>query len=116
MSSFKVLKLNELMMVWIRIFPERLTANSPTTNEFFNSLTTHYILLHILGFIAASAGFLCQNKSDVAVALPTAMVIMGSSQALSMFLCLGCKLDKVKMLHQNLQAIVDQAAEGSHFR
>lgn len=116
MSTFKVLELNELMMVWIRIFPNRQTVNSTPTNEFSRSITTYNISLHIVGFMAASAVFLYQNKSDVATALPTAMVILGSSQALGMFLCMDCNIDKVKMIHQKLQAIVDRAAEGKLFQ
>lgn len=116
MSSFKVLKLNELMMVWIRIYSKPSTVDSIPTKDFFRSTTAYNISLHIVGFIATSAVFLYQNKSDAAAALPTVMVIVGTSQALGMFLCVGCKIDKVKMLHQKLQAIVDQAAAGKHFQ
>lgn len=66
----------------------------------------------MIGFIAASAVFVYQNISNVVTALRTGMVTIGSTQVLGMGLSVGCKIDQVKVLHQKLQTIVDQAAEG----
>lgn len=113
MSPFKVLELNELVMVWLRIYPHHLTANSIPTNDFFKSITVFYISFNLLAFIVTSAMFVYQNTSYVVIALRTGMVVVGSSQALGMFLSVCLNSDKVKMLHQKLQAIVDQAAIGA---
>lgn len=99
-------------MVWLRIYPYPVTADPMPTNDFFKSITTYCISFNILAFIVSSAVFLYQHASDAVTALPTVMVIVGSFQVLGMFLCAGCKLDKVRELHRKLQAIVDQAAEG----
>lgn len=108
--TFKVLALNELTMVRLRIFTRRLTD---PISDFFESITVWYISFHMLAFIATSMTFAYQNVSNFFMfALRTAMVVVGTSQAFGMFLCIGCKIIKVKMLHQKLQAIVDQAAHG----
>lgn len=112
MSPFKVLELNELVMVWLRIYPHHLTANSIPTNDSFKSITVFYISFNLLAFIVTSAMFVYQNTSYVVIALRTGMVVVGSSQALGMFLSVCFNSNKVKMLHQKLQAIVDQAAIG----
>lgn len=115
-SPFKVLRLNELLMDRLHIYSHPLlTTASIPTNDFFRSITTYYILFHVVGFIAGSAVFAYQNASHVVLALRTGTVLVGTCQALGMFLTVGCKFDKVKVLHQKLQAIVDQTAEGIYF-
>lgn len=112
-SSFKVLKLNELFMVWIRIYSHQHLVSIPT-NDFFKSITTYYISFGMLAFITSSAVFVYQNISNVVLALRTATVLVGTCQSLGMFLSVGCKIDLVKLLHQKFQAIVDQAAKGKY--
>lgn len=112
MSSFKVLKLNEMLMVWLRIYPYPLTADSIPINDFFQSIASYYISLIMLAYNVTSGVFLYQNASDIVIALRTSLTIVGTCQSLGMFLTVGCKIDKVKLLHRKLQAIVDQAAEG----
>lgn len=70
----------------------------------------------MMAFNATSAVFLYQNVSDIVIALRAAMTILGTIQALGMFISVGCEIDKVKMVHQKLQSIVDQAAKGKHFQ
>lgn len=114
MDAFKVLRLNELVLVWLRIYPHQLTvATSVPSKGFFKSISVHYISLNLFAFIVASGAFVYQNLANVMDALRTGTVTFGSGQALGMFLSIGCNIDKVKLLHQKLQAIVDQAAKGS---
>lgn len=109
-AAFKVLALNELTMVRLRIFTRRLCDS---VSDFSESVTVWYISFHMLAFIATSMTFAYQNVSNFFMfALRTAMVVVGTSQAFGMFLCIGCKIIKVKTLHLKLQAIVDQAANG----
>lgn len=108
-SSSKVLELNELIMVRLRIYTRQLTDPN---SDFFKSITVYYIAFNMLAFIATSVAFSYQNLTNFIVVLRTAMVIVGTSQALGMFLCIGCKIIKIKMLHQKLQAIVDQTVKG----
>lgn len=114
--SFKVLRLNELVMLWLRIYSHRLAPDTILADDFFKSITTYYIWFNMFAFIGTSAAFVCQNTSNIMDALRTAMVVVGSSQALGMFSSFGCKITKVKLLHQKLQAIVDQAAKGKSER
>lgn len=111
MSTFKVLNLNELVMVRLRIYTRRLTD---TVSDFFESISMYYIAFNMLAFIATSMAFVYQNAADIMVALRTVMVIVGTMQALGMFLCLGRNVLTVKMLHIKLQAIVDRTAKGTH--
>lgn len=109
-SPYKVLELNELVMVRLRIYTRQLTDPK---SDFFESITMYYISFNMLAFIATSVAFVYQNVSNFMVVLRTLMVIVGTSQALGMFLYIGRKIIKVKMLHQKLQAIVDRTARGS---
>lgn len=108
-NTFRVLKLNEDVMFRLRLYTQKL---SNPANDFSNSVTTYYILVTMVAFVSTSAAFVYQNTSNIVIALQTAMITIGTSQALGMFLCVGCKIDKVKMLHLKLQSIVDQAAKG----
>lgn len=110
MSSFKVLKLNELVMVRLRIYMRQL---ADPIGDFFESISMYYIAFNMLAFIATSMTFVYQNASNIMIALRTMMVVVGTSQALGMFLCIGSNVTTVKMLHIKLQTIVDQTAKGT---
>lgn len=110
--KFKVLELNERMMVRLRIYTHQLTDPK---SDFFKSITMYYISFNMIAFIATSVAFAYQNVTNIMVVLRTLMVIVGTSQAFGMFLCIGCKIVKVKMLHRKLQATVDQVAKGIRF-
>lgn len=109
MGKFKVLSSNEMLMNRLRIFTHRL--NDPI-NDFFKSITTYYFALNIMAFIVTSGVFVYENRSHLIVALRTAMVVIGCSQALGMFLSVGTNMLKVKALHLKLQSIVDETAQG----
>lgn len=115
-SPFKVLKLNEQFMVWLRIYPHPISDITDADNDFFKSITTYCISFNDLAFITTSSVFVYQNASNIMVALRTTMVIIGTSQAFGMFLYVGCKIDKVKMLQIKLQEIIDKTALGKILR
>lgn len=108
-SPFKVLKLNDQMMIWLQINTHhRLT--DVANNNF--PISMRCISLNLFAFALASATFVYQNTANVMLALRTGTVTLGTSQALGMFLSIGCNFDNVKLLHRKLQAIVDQTARG----
>lgn len=113
LSSFKVLRLNERVMVWLRLYSHQLTPASIPSDDFFQSISMYCISLNMFAFQVASAAFVYSNTSVVVDALRTGMVTVGVGQALGMFLCVGCNIGTVKLLHQKLQAIIDQAAKGT---
>lgn len=100
-------------MVWLHLFSHPLTADSIPSNDFFKPIATYYILFFVVGFITASAVFMYQNASNIVLALRTGTVLVGTCQALGMFLSVGCKFAKVQGIHQKLQEIVDRAAKGN---
>lgn len=109
MAQFIVLSSNEKLMNRLRIFTNRL--NDPI-NEFFTSITTFYFAFNIMVFIVTSGVFVYENRSNLIVALRTAMVVIGCSQALGMFFSVGINMPKVKALHLKLQKIVNETAQG----
>ena len=112
-SPFKVLKSNEQFMVWFRIYTHPLSDVSHVDHDFFKSITVYCVTFTEISFIVSSVVLVCLNVSDnIMVALRTAMVIAGTSQALGMFLSVGITIDKVKLLHIKLQEIIDQTAKG----
>lgn len=110
LSSFKVLKLNEQIMIWLRIYNHHSFVEM--ANSF--SFVMYCISLDLFAFIVSSAVFVYQNTSNIISALRATMVGMGSIQALGMFLYVVWNIDRSKLLHRKLQAFVDQAAKGKN--
>lgn len=108
LPPFKVLELIEQFMIWLRIFTHPLNDSAAVF-----SISMYFVSLDMLALIVTSAAYVYQNLSNIVDALRTGMVVVGLSQALGMFLCVGWNIGIVKMLHMKLQAIVDQAAKGN---
>lgn len=94
-------------MIWLRVYTHPL-RKSPTNF----TLSMYLISLDVFVLIVASAAYVYQNLSNIGDALRTGTVVIGVSQALGMFVCVGRSTAVVKLLHIKLQAIVDQAAKG----
>lgn len=112
-SPFKVLKLNEQLMILLRIYRQPIRNVTDADNDFFKSITTYCLAFSDITFAAASAVFVYQNVSDIMVALRTTLLIVGAIQSVAIFLSIGCKIDKIKVLQIKLQEIIDQTAMGN---
>lgn len=105
MVKFKVLKNNLKYMTHLGIYSDNLTE---PTNEFFESISSYYVLISIILAFTASAVFILKNSSDVKPSLGAMKICVGVVQCGGMFLGIGLKMIKVKALHLKLQSIVDE--------
>lgn len=105
MSKFKVLQSNQRVMAWIGIHSHKLTEPS---NEFFNSFVTFYFLCTVGFFIFGSIMFVVINWPQYDVISEPCLIAVGCIQVFGMFLGIGLKMEKVKLLHLQLQEIVDE--------
>lgn len=112
MEQYTVLANMENVMKRLRIYTDRL---SDLSDDFFNSIATHFNLVNMIIFIVTSALFVFQSTTQLIDALRTVMVVIGSIQSLGMFITFGMKIVQVKQLHLKLQNIVDQSIKGEYF-
>ena len=106
MAKFNVLQYNQRFMAKIAIHSYRLTE---PTNEFFKS-PVPFIILFLLsvGHVISSGVFVYRNFRQFEVALQAIFVMIGGFQGLGMYLSVGLKMKKVKLLQLKLQQIVDE--------
>lgn len=106
MANFKVFEYNQWYMTKVGLYSYNLTR---PTNDLFKSFVTYYMLFFSIAFsIVSSATFSITHKSQFSLALETCFILIAGIQGSGVFLSIGLKMKKVKILHLNLQEIVDQ--------
>ena len=79
------------------------------SDEFFKSFATYFNLIMAFIFCVMSSGaFIYLNWPDLEVVLEPFFIAMGGLQCGGMLLSVGLNMRKVKLLHFNLQQIVDE--------
>lgn len=110
MTKFKVLTTNVAFMMPFGIYSRHLTE---VTNEFFTSIAPYFISIAMISVTIVAWFFVRENWStDVKSPFEAIKVTLGGIQCLGMFVSVGLKFNQIKMLHLNLQGIVD---ESTHF-
>lgn len=104
MKTFKVLKHNQTLMSWLGIHSYHLTE---TTNEFFKSFGTYYILLSIVSIFIVSSGYTALFSSEFQIVIQATLLVVAGSQSGGMFLSIGLQMKKIKILQLKLQGIID---------
>lgn len=107
MVKFNVLENNQRLMIPLGIYPHQL---SESTNSFFKSFSTYYILSSLLfTMIIPALTFMCKNRtSNVNLVIATILVAVAGIQSFGLFFNTGLKMKAVKQLHLKLQGIVDE--------
>lgn len=105
MAKFNVMSRNQKFMTLIGIHSYSVTE---PTNEFLNSWTTYYILCSLTTCIISTSGFAYKISSQIGATIDMLYLIIAAFQGCGMFICIGFKMKKVKALHLELQAIVDE--------
>lgn len=105
MAKFKVLQYNQSFMEKLGIHSYRI--NVPT-NEFLSS--SSFLILFILSVfsITSSAAYVFKNYWQFEAAMQSMFVIIAGIQCGGMYLSVGLKMKKVKILQIELQKIVDE--------
>lgn len=109
MAKFNVLKINQMYMARIGIYSYRLTEQ---TNEFYKSIAAYYICFFLIGLSISTCVFVFENLSNFNEATVAILSAIGGLQAVGMFISIGLKMKKVKVLHLKLQEIVDKYNDG----
>lgn len=104
MVKFKVLQTNQVFMTSLGIHSKHLTEPS---NEFFKSIISYLILAALIYSLILSIAQIYVSWSDVTSRLSAMLMAFCACQAIGMFLSIGLNMKKVKELHLQLQAIVD---------
>lgn len=95
--KMKVLKLNEETLVWIGVF---------------KSFNTFFVLINCIVPIVVTVSFVCKKQSNnslkMADLLFVVLQISGVLGNAGAILSLCAKLNKIKLLHNKLQQIVDE--------
>lgn len=112
MFKFKVLESNQRVMAWIGIHSHRLTE---PTNEFFKSVASLYILFTVGFFIFGSIMYVVLNWPHYDAISEPCLIAVGCLQVGGMFLGIGLKMKKIKLLHLRLQEMVDEGNESLFF-
>lgn len=110
MLKFKVLKLNEKILIQLGIFSNRFPAEPKKL--FFKSPQTYYIILIAVVFITSSILFVYQNLAHFNDTLRTCSIIFETLQAFGMYMSFGLNSTKIHAVHLKLQQLVDKSAEG----
>lgn len=97
-------------MTWFGIRSYRLTEE---TNEFFNSISSYLILLCTMCYVLSSIAFTYLNWPQFELISGSCIVALSGSQTGGMFLSFGLKMKKVKLVHVQLQQIVDSEGESN---
>lgn len=105
MPKFIVLKYNQILMSWQGIHSHNLTE---ATNEFYRSLSTYYIIFTLSAFIITSAVRIYGYWPEIELILKPCSIAFGGVQCLGMFICIGLQMKRIKVLHLELQRIVDE--------
>lgn len=105
MVKLKVLEYNQNYMARIGIHSHRL--NEPT-NEFFKQFVTfYYIFVFTTIFIGSSAVFVYNGWPQMDIISEPCLIVIAGLQVLGMYLSIGLNMKKLKILHIELQGIID---------
>lgn len=105
-AKFRVLAYNQDFMARLGIHSHRLTD---PTNEFFKSFATYYNLFIGITFnVIGSTVMVYKYWPDLDIILEPCTIVMGGLQCVGLYLSIGLKMEVIKMLHLQLQKIVDQ--------
>lgn len=105
MVKFKVLEYNQYCLARIGIHLHRL--NEPT-NEFFKTFVSYYYLFVFIILVIVSSGvFAWKSWPHMDMVSEPCLAIIGGFQATGMYLSIGLKIKKLKVLHIELQEIID---------
>lgn len=105
-EKIKILKYNQRLMTLFGVYSYQLTEPS---NEFYQSFGAHYVAFCNIMFLMVSPTiFSYLNISHIDLVLQNVSLITGGIQAVGMFISVGINMKKVKMLHINLQRLVDE--------
>lgn len=110
MLKFKVLKLNEYILIQLGIFSNQFPAKP--IDAFFQSPQTYYVTLIAVFFITSSILFVYQNLAHFNDTLRTCSIIFEASQACGMYMSFGLNSTKIHAVHLKLQELVDKTTEG----
>ena len=105
MAKFKVLKYNQMLMSRQGIHSHRLTE---ATNEFHQSLSSYYVIFTLFAFVITSAVRIHSYWPEIEPILKPCSVAFGGVQCVGMFICIGLQMKHIKLLHLELQRIVDE--------
>lgn len=105
MAKFSVMSYNQKFMTWMGIHSYRL--NVPT-NEFLNSWATYYILFCLTTCAISTTAYAHKISSQIGATIDLCYLIIASLQAFGMYINLGINMKRVKILHLELQSIVDK--------
>lgn len=105
MAKFKIMSHNQKLMAWMGIHSYRLTE---PTNEFFDSWATFYILCSLTVCVVSTSAYAYKISSQIGATIDLCYLIIASFQACGMYITIGFHMKKVKVLHLELQAIVDE--------
>lgn len=94
-----------MTMSWLGIYSYRLTESK---NEFFTSIGTPLILFPLITLAMISSGFfIYEHLNHFTEVIETAIVFIGGTQGIGMFVSYGLQMNKIKQLHISLQEFVD---------
>lgn len=114
MLKFKVLTLNENILVQLRFFSNRFSAQP--VDAFFKSAQIYYIISIAFIFIASSILFVYQNLAQFNDTLRTVSIIFESLQAFGMYMSFGLNTSEIRAVYRQLQRLIDESSEGEEFR
>lgn len=105
MTKFKVLEYNQLVL-------NVLGISVATSNEFFKSIQTYYVLscAIFLNMISCGAFAIKNWHQHFGVSLEALSLFIAGYQYGGMFLSIGLKIDLMKKLQGQLQETVDKCA------
>lgn len=106
MSKFKVLKLNESILIQLGIFSNQFPKEP--SHGVFNPLKVYYILFISASFVLSASVFVYQNAAQFTLALRTCEFLVGSAQGAVMLICFSASLSKIRVVHLKLQKLVDE--------
>lgn len=106
MKKIRVPRYNQAIMAPLGIYSYNLTGSS---NEFFTSIITYYLLFVELGFaFMGSAAFVLKHWPKFDIISQPCLFIFGATTILGLMFSFGCNMKSVKALHLKLQQIVDE--------
>lgn len=109
MTKFKVLKLNEDILIHLGMFSNQFPEKQ--SDGFFKSLRICHILFISMTFIVAGSLFAYRNSVQFTLALRTCTFTLGGAQAVCMLICFGLNLSKIRTVHFKLQELVDKSTD-----
>lgn len=100
MKTFEVLKDYQFASAMLR------------THSFIN----YCILFSLISFIVSAATFVYENLSELTVALRACNFIFFGIQTVGMFFSYAISLNKIHVVHAELQEIIDKTVEGTFIK